>query len=144
MASFLSKVLQHCTSRHCNEQNWSLPPRPISPLQYKQLYHSHSPKSAWVFVPTHNNHLFHPAALYLWLTTFRWCVFLFQIVLYHQGSQSSNRFTHISKNINKWVMQISKIDPNQQVHQSILRWTRWSHWARWGHLTLLALQFSTS
>ena len=44
-------------------------------------------KSARVFVPTHNNHLFHPAALYLWLTTFRWCVFLFQIALYHQGAQ---------------------------------------------------------
>ena len=60
-------------------------------------------------------------------------MFLFQTVLYYQvmsntnpsqESQMSNGFTHVSMNINKQVIQISIINPNQQVHQSILCWQR--------------------
>ena len=58
-------------------------------------------------------------------------MFLFQTALYYQvmsntnpsqWSQMSNGFTHVSMNINKQVIQISIINPNQLVHQSILYW----------------------
>lgn len=154
-------------SRHCN----TVPPIIVtsrtaycvqcqwfSPFQYTQFYHllmshnSQSPKNTWVLDPADNNHQFHQSALYPWLTMLGWCVFLFQTVLYHQvrsntnpsqQSQMSNGFTQVSSNINKWVMQISILNSNQQVHQSILCWHRKSNWTRWGHLTLLTLQFST-
>ena len=134
--SVLSKALQHCTSHHCNEQICLLCPTPmiLSSSVHTILSLTNVPsllistKHLSVWSSSHQLQL-HQSALYPWLTTFGWCLLLFQTVFYHQVRSNTNPSLQ-----SQMSNGFSIINPNQQVHQSITL-------DKVSHLTLLALQF---
>ena len=120
-ASVLSKSLQHCTFHHCNEQICLLHPTSmilsssvhtiLSLTNIPQLSISQKHLSVW---SSPQQLQIHQSALYPWLTTFGWWVFLFQTVFYHQVRSNTNPSLQ-----SQMSNGFSIINPNQQVHQSI-------------------------
>lgn len=119
--SVLSKALQHCTSHHCNEQICLLCPTPmilsssvhtiLSLTNVPSLLISTKHLSVW---SSSQQLQLHQSALYPWLTTFGWCLLLFQTVFYHQVRSNTNPSLQ-----SQMSNGFSIINPNQQVHQSI-------------------------